>query len=307
MPDQSGRGDVGRRLFDHPALNVAMIHSSLLPEVCFELVDSSMITPDEAAHLHKIDRSDLMPTDPKERPIKRNELRAFDPKITEFILHAVNTAQFSYRTTRNSVILYPTDESANVTVYARNSDRQLRSLRQWFAKHDPDHPLPDPDTTQPAAESIPTPAEIHVQPVNVVPDRAPDPDDEHWSTYMDSNGEPIERFETDGAWVRCRECRDTDTEWIGFGGTGVGGHTRMRHTDTASLFTEEARAKALDSRRYNALARHVEHAVAELSKALGKTDSDRRIAELEQALATMTAERDEYKARLDLIREAYGA
>lgn len=79
---------------------------------------------------------------PKEEAMKviagtldRRDLRAYHQRLQDFVLQCVNDDELRYRMAKNSVILYPPDGTAPATVYARNSDRQVRQLQKWYLAH----------------------------------------------------------------------------------------------------------------------------------------------------------------------------
>jgi hypothetical protein len=256
--------------------------------------------------------------------LERKHLRAYHRKLQDFIIRATNVDGLRYRLNRNSIVLYPLDDSLPMTVYARSNERQVRSINQWYAKHGPqqvkvpaivvDDPEDGDEVTveeavpnfldwAPTAEEVPSPTDEPTPP--------PAEDDEHWSQYIGSNGEPIQNFETDGAWYRCTICRGTATEYISDTPVGIGGHIRMNHTDTTGLFTPEAREKGLDTKRFNRLSRQVTEALDILVKSVDyqqhNTAAEKKIARLERENADLTRRLEEAEARLALIRESMGA
>lgn len=253
--------------------------------------------------------------------LERRQLRAYHRKLQDFIIRATNVDGLRYRLNRNSVVLYPLDDSLPMTIYARNHERQVRSINQWYAKHGPQQvQVPaitvtedDPeDGIEEAIESLVEQGLVEEVPsVTDEPTPPPAEDDEHWSQYMGSDGEPIQNFETDGAWYRCTLCKGTDSEYISDQTIGIGGHIRMNHTDTTDLFTPEARAKALDSRRFNRLSKQVTEALDILVKSVDyqqhNTAAEKKIARLEAENESLRTELGEVRARLALIQEAMGA
>jgi len=260
---------------------------------------------DARAFIRKVDEL-TMTEQPSTAHIDRKDVRAYHRKIQDFLLQAINGGECTYRQARNTIILYPPDGSQNITVYARNSERQLRSLTQWYEKHVAPKPtielVPQPDVT---------PADIHVHPIDVTSESESDLGDlmeGEWSQHFSEEGEPVEGIETNGMLWRCTPCMGTESEWISNRPAGIGGHRRMRHTDTSDLFTPEALAKSVDSRRFNRLSRQIEEAVAVLAKSIGmQVGPSDRIAELEAEVETLRKQNGELEARLALIREAYGA
>jgi hypothetical protein len=252
--------------------------------------------------------------------LERRLLRAYHRRLQDFIIRATNVDGLRYRINHNSLVLYPLDESLPMTVYARNSERQMRSLTQWYAKHGPQAVTVPPVTVitdDPEEQGIEAAiAELvdqgYVEEVPTdEPTPPPHPDDEHWGQYIGSDGEPIQNFETDGFWYRCRLCKGTDNEFISDQVIGIGGHIRMNHTDRASLYTEQARAKALDTRRFNRLSKQVTEALDILVKSVDyqayNTVAERKITRLEKENAELRRRLGEAEARLALIAEAYGA
>lgn len=247
--------------------------------------------------------------------LERKLLRAYHRKLQDFIIRATNVDGLKYRLNKNSIVLYPPDDSLPMTIYARNHERQVRSINQWYAKHGPQQVhVPAIDVTDEPedgeeVEALAEWVEAVQGPDEVKPD--PDPVDEHWSQYIGSDGEPVQNFETDGAWYRCTLCKGTDSEYISDMIIGIGGHIRMNHTDTSDLFTPEARLKALDTRRFNRLSRQVTEALDILVKSVDyqqhNTAAERKIARLEAENAELRRKLGEAEARLALLREAMGA
>lgn len=245
--------------------------------------------------------------------LERRDLRAFHRKLQDFLLRLTNVEGYAYRRARNSVIVYPPDGSAPITVFARNSERQLRSLNQWYEKHTGktapetapeavdatvDATVDSPDVT------IPTPSTVFAMAQPVVHD----PDD--WQTHFDITGRAVENFETNGVVWRCRLCIGTDHEYESSESTGIGGHNRMMHGDTTSLFSPEARAKALDTRRFNRLSRQIEEAVVTLAHSIGWEAGpgvQERIEELERQNTALLARAEEAETRLAMIKGVYDA
>lgn len=67
--------------------------------------------------------------------VDRRDFRGYHKTIQDFLLHCINEDQLRFRIAKSSVILYPPDGTQPATVYARNSERQLRHLTKWYAQH----------------------------------------------------------------------------------------------------------------------------------------------------------------------------
>lgn len=72
---------------------------------------------------------------PTSTDIRRADLRAYNADLQEVILEAVNTYGCKWRNANNSVLIYPPDGSRPISIYARNSERQVKSARAWFVSH----------------------------------------------------------------------------------------------------------------------------------------------------------------------------
>ena len=172
-----------------------------------------------------------MTEQPHNDVLNRNDLRAYHRKIADFLIQAVNDEGCRYRLNRNNIMLYPPDGTAAVTVYARNTDKQFRSLRQWHAKHVAVTEEPaDAPVSEPALSVVENP-DVTVQPVN---DLDFDPADlgGEWAQHYGENGEPVEGFETNGVLWRCALCWGTDQQYIANHPTGIAGHRRIRHSES---------------------------------------------------------------------------
>jgi hypothetical protein len=77
-----------------------------------------------------------MPSAPAEAPhIERKHLRTFHEGLVDVIVRAVNDYHVRYRLSNNGCILYPPDGTQPYTIYARNTERQVRASRKWFIDH----------------------------------------------------------------------------------------------------------------------------------------------------------------------------
>jgi hypothetical protein len=67
--------------------------------------------------------------------VDRRDLRAYHARLQDFIIQCINDDELRFRIGKNSVILYPPDGTNPATVYARNSDRQVKQLQKWYVAH----------------------------------------------------------------------------------------------------------------------------------------------------------------------------
>lgn len=247
--------------------------------------------------------------EPQEGRIDRKMLRGFHGTLKSFIVKCVNENGLRYRySTKNSeLILYPPDDSRPISVYARNNDSQMRSLRQWYAAHVEPFIKVGEASVQDLAVKFNDPAEH--------PPAQPDPPEggnqvpgssEEWVTYTTEEGVEVPEFETNGSIYRCRLCMGTEQEYVSDRRTGIGGHVRMMHRERANLYTPEAQAKALDTRRFNRLNSEVAKAVEILAVATGTVlGSSRELEQLRAEVAKQKKRADDAEAKLALMREAF--
>lgn len=278
---------------------------------CGDLLDHDWAGKDKGAP-HPHDHEGIQqvvivdqPTQPGRNRIEKTDLRGYHAALKSFIVRCVNIDGLAWRGQQNSVLLYPRDGSQPITVYCRNNDSQIRSLKQWYAAHvEPEGQVTDEkpvteETIVQLAEQVNDPEEHPV--------REPDPDGPQWASYLTSEGGISEFFETDGVVVRCRLCVGTETHYetpvtkI----TGLGGHIRMNHRDTTDLRSPEARAKSTDSRRYNRLHEKVLVAVELLAETVGYEASGARVAELEREVGRLRTALADAETRIQLMREAF--
>jgi excisionase family DNA binding protein len=244
---------------------------------------------------------------PRRNRIEKTDLRGYHAALKSFIIRCVNIDGLGWRGQQNSVLLYPPDDTQPITVYCRNNDSQIRSLKQWYAAHvEPQGTVDDPAVTDQEAiarlaETVNDPVE---HPVSKADHDAPSGE---WLPYLNSDGELSEFYETNGVLVRCRLCvgRPTAYETPVTEVRGLGGHIRMNHRDTASLRDEEARAKAVDSRRYNRLHEKVKVAVELLAETIGYETDHPKVTELERENARLRTALADAETRIQLMREAF--
>lgn len=133
--------------------------------------------------------------------------------------------------------------------------------------------------------------------------------EEGWELWHTKAGDERPDWETDGTWVRCRLCG-----WATSHPHRVSSHTNTKHNPEtqAKMWGQEAQQLKRETRAKHGLERSIHAAVEILNKAVGKTEAD--TSGLEKRIATLTAERDQWKskaddlqARLDLMKEALRA
>lgn len=248
---------------------------------------------------------------PRRNRIEKTDLRGYHAALKSFIIRCVNVDGLAWRGQTNSVLLYPPDNSQPVTVYCRNNDSQIRSLKQWYAAHveqwdkskaEPDQAVTDQEAIARLAETVNDPEEHPAKEPPHEPEDTP-----VWVPYLSSDGEPSEFFETDGVTVRCKECIGLSTHYETpvTEVRGLGGHIRMTHRDTTDLRSPEAHAKSVDSRRYNRLHEKVRVAVELLAETIGYETDHPRVAELEAEVARLRTALADAETRIGLMREAF--
>jgi len=263
--------------------------------------------------------------------IDRRDLRAYHARLQDFLLQAINTDQLRFRIAKNSVILYPPDGSQPMTVYARNGDRQIRTLQKWYLEHVYVEPEPaPPEALEELAKTVNDPVEhperekksVSLQEAPVTEALQPPESEDRppvappvWVPYRRSDGNPHPNIETDGTYYRCTLCEGTDHPMLSDNPRSIGGHQRIYHTEGAvqDLYSPEARAKALDTRRSAQVKGKVTEAVSILNEILGVQSDTKKAAELEAKVTSLQEENkaltkrvEEAEAKLALIREATG-
>lgn len=248
---------------------------------------------------------------PRRNRIEKTDLRGYHAALKSFIIRCVNVDGLGWRGQTNSVLLYPPDDTQPITVYCRNNDSQIRSLKQWYAAHvEPRGAVDDsavvevvtPEAVARLAEEVNDPEEHPVSKADPEPVDTP-----NWVPYLNTDGEHSEFFETDGTTVRCRLCVGTGTQYETTitEVRGLGGHIRMNHRDTTGLRTPEAHAKAVDSRRYNRLFEKVQVAVELLAETIEYMPDHPKVAELEAENARLRTALADAETRIQLMREAF--
>jgi hypothetical protein len=277
-----------------------------------------------------------------EKPhISRNNLRAFHSDLQAVIVLAVNEYGVRYRLNNNNILLYAPDGTDILKINARNTTRDVRKVRTWFARHvvgidekgNPINPLvKDPmvviDDVDKRVDRVALKELAEVlngpeHPVEDKPEPEPEPEavieepepevsseEPEWVQYRTRDA-AYPNWETDGTNYRCVHCG-----WITDSNKSLGGHSRMRHRDTEDIHGPEARAKANETRKAQRLIENIETAVEYLASSIGMSLASDRTAELEAEIATLrercgeieaiTRERDDALAKLALIKEATG-
>lgn len=287
-----------------------------------------------------------MPTETGTMPnLDRKDLRAFHRRLQDFIITCVNGDGIRYRTTKNSVILYPPDGTTPMSVYARNTDRQLRQLQRWYLEHvyvESEEDKVDKVALTMLAKAKNDPVEHPAkdkEPEAVSTDTDDEPvesTNEDWKPWVRSDHTVSDTYEVNAdGQIRCRLCL-AEGKTVILEPRSTGGHIRMHHTDTSDMHSPEARAKAnatlRERKTRNAAIHQAIDLLASVSgyKQVDTTELENRIGELEKQLfnaqealaaaesgnadlvaVTERAEAaekraEEAEAKLALIREATG-
>lgn len=201
----------------------------------------------------------------------------------------------------------------------------------------PEHPVPEP----PAKVSVPTTevserltesvkaaaaGDLHPRPESskVQSTETDLSDDEGWVTFTTAKGhEEREHWETKNGLHRCRICKAEGVEFVTENARTMGGHWFTHHGDAREKLwsNPEAQEAKVEGLRVGRMTREVKKALdilaplveVELSareerKHTARVDAlTKQIASLEAQLAKVTQERDDHKARLELLREAMKA
>lgn len=252
-----------------------------------------------------LDREDFMAhaqPDGQDHPrIERSDIRGFtDKAIADLIVQCINYDGCTYRLTDNGVILRPLDGTPAITLAARSGGRQRRDLQRFYDRHV--GPVAHPENYPDHDHVTITPADVHVAPIQVasVTEVTIDKITEagEWHPYVNSSDEVDPRFEVHEGKYRCVECADSAEPFVTDAARSLAGHYRLKHSDDRSMWTPEAREKALDSRRYNPLREDALLCIEILSSRLGVPYRDE--------IAQLKAENADLKAQLAIIREAVG-
>lgn len=263
--------------------------------------------------------------------LNRNNLKAYSRPIQDFILMAVEKDELKYTVKNNSVMLFPPDGTAGVSVYARNNDRQLQTLETWYRKHvvahrdevsveklaerlnDPvEHPKRQAvDAVDAARRQVEPPATIAAQADIPLPEVV----EEEWVPFVNSDGKSLGDWEmttSEPRQYRCLLCIAEGKEHIRDNARGMGGHKRTAHQNSiAEMTSPEAKEKAVSSRRVRteAIKAILEHAIV-LNDSFGfvvPTADSGKVERLEAENRALKAKVGELQAKLDLMREALSA
>jgi hypothetical protein len=268
--------------------------------------------------------------------LDRRDLRAYDKTLQDFVLHCVNTLGIRYRANQNSILLFPPDGTSPMSVFARNSQKQLRPLEKWFTEHvapsfETEEKVDEEDLKKLAAAKnhpvehpkVETKKAEPAKPEEYLPPREDEdtprgksyeiptalPGNTEWVPWVRGDGTTDDIIETNGEQMRCRLCAGTDHEYLQAASRSIGGHKRIYHTDTSDMHSPEAREKATQTKRQRVMANsQVIQAIDLLMNASGYNPNPdtERIEELETQLAAAIQRAEELEAKLALIREATG-
>ena len=238
----------------------------------------------------------------RQSTIERNHLRAYHKDIQDFLIKVVNHHHMECRVSRNAVLVYPPDGSAPITVYARNSDRQMRALQSWLDDLNSRADLPGMTLglSEDQAMDIST-ANLLGDLIEAAPENDPLPVDgsveNEWEPWPGSD-----LFEYNGVLWRCKACLENGITYTRSKSKGIGGHVRMTHSDRTNLYTDEAQAKALWHKRYNVLNRRLEKAIELLT---GEENTDpREVVRLKAANTKLRQQNARLRERLERANQA---
>lgn len=253
-----------------------------------------------------------MTTRPRQKRVERGQLSGYHRDLQDFVMKAVNHLGMECRIAQNRLMIYPPDDLPPITVYDRNSDRQMKSLNAWLAD------INSRDTLPGVALGLSEDESVDLATANLVRDlvrTAPEIDpmvqfalrgaqaqaevdriiEGEWVPWAGKDG-PVEGWEYNGTIWRCTRCAEAGIEYTRPRAAGIGGHNRMKHSDTSALRTPEAQTKALWHKRYNRLERRVEKALLELT---GQEVADpREVVRLRAANATLRSQNTRLRERL---------
>lgn len=238
-----------------------------------------------------------------EQRITSDQLKTFDKAIRDVVMEAVNEHGVSYRVIDGGHIrFYCGDRDVIPAKINHNSPAQhiLRKLLPWLEENVPTwknrNKVVDRDVVTALAEIVNTsPKPVTVEPVQ----------EDGWEDIKYG-------FETNGEKVRCKSC--------GFereGTAAVGLHLHhMKHVDPEGVKARGAKGNV--GRKLNQDQRKImrQEAVRVLAQQNGLDvveksakvpDLRKKVEKLEKQVTDLIAERDELKARLDLIREGLRA
>lgn len=313
--------------------------------------------------------------------IDKRQLRGYHQDLQEVIVTAVNKYGCRYKLGANTCTIYAKDGDHTCRIAARNSTREVKRVREWFAKYvigldvttgkienplvrdgkvliddlearekrDRREAVRVAEEKRQAAieESLRLEAEEKLRveqaeilrlarelnseehPVPEPPKTRPEKrvsTEETWVPYVSPDPRRVgqsERYETNGEIYRCKECVGTDHEFVK-STNGLGGHTRMYHTDTTSMYDEAAQIRKSDSLKAHNLRTKVDEAIDLLIKATGYEGDSAAIAKLEAEVDRLKRQNadlrkecgkveeankraDDAEARLALIQEAIRA
>lgn len=257
--------------------------------------------------------------------IAKKNLRSYHRDVQALLMDLINNHGVGYRIQDgNHILLYSGQESSTLRPFkvasARRPEGQMRYLSKWALEHVPSYAASlesAASTAEQVEESPPVAPEVlTVAAEEPQPTPEPEVSEYHeaateyakWVTYVNSEGRENTGYETDGTTIRCRECVGTDTEYVTTDARGLGGHTRVHHSETAPMWSDEARAKAVATRAARAREKKIEAAVGLIAEALGveteTTALENRIEELTEELAAANKRADDAEAKLALMREA---
>ena len=269
------------------------------------------------------------------RTLRRRDIRAYHRSLQDWIM-LMQEKGLRLRAGRNSIVVYPPDGTNAITVYARNSEAQLRSLQQWQAQHVPDGEVDVKKLAEAINDPTEHPAKNGVEPVQDLPEDVKDTVEEllevaDWKPWVPRDGAggggggaagkwEVTTIEEQQVW-RCIRCWDTDHRYVTFNRRSLGGHTRQWHTDTTDIHGPESRVKAVETNKVNKISEQVKAAIDLLAETVGydvtggeqveaiKKELNTAATELSattQSMQEWKKRAEEAEAKLALMKEVFG-
>lgn len=290
-------------------------------------------------------RGDEMTAMADEKPyLNPRDLRAFDRKVVRALCELVNTFGVQYKISGNHVFLIAPhstgqeiDERLKVSS-SRQPENQVKFIERWAVKYvrpavveeaveklaeqfnDPTkkpHEKAPQKAATPSVAPTPTPkptaprgASSQAQETNMTEPEQVDVDNEAPSGYHQHHDSGRTEKETNwwasdtGKHYICKTC--------GYNHNGSGFAHQAKHNMTDAAKAERVRVSiATADRAVSGRKQRVRNAIKFLAEEYGiplATDRDAtKVQRLERELAAVTAQRDDYAARLELMREAMRA
>lgn len=252
---------------------------------------------------------------PPMRVSPRKADSGFAPTLRRWFIQHVSQDEARAKKAFNSLVADPGKVLPALEVAQEDAIRRLAEM-----VNGPEHPIPE----KPAEDPVPTPADVAKKAQPAPPADVQVPESE-WVTYINHDGNPDDRYQQqdqpDGTKrYRCRHCVGTDKHYETAHSRGLGGHWRTRHVDD-DFWGKEVSAKRVEGNRLTRLRADVQAGLELIANAVGMETGDtdkirtleKQVAEYKKKyldIATLLTEaeheRDEYKAKIEIMKEAMG-